>query len=251
MSLYPHTRRGDRLGYGFSKTILEDLVEMAETRVFMRACSTIDSTGRRLRWGPQLLAWSDMADQATFVEDTQEFMASLYSTAVRMTGNRTDAEDLVQETYLKAFRSYEKFSAGTNLRAWLFRIMTNTHINRYRAKSRRPEETDLEDVEDLYLYRRVRNQASIGRSAEDELIDLLSEGEVIEAIEALPDAYRLAVLLADVEGFSYKEVAEILEIPVGTVMSRLHRGRKTLQKALYDYAAAAGFAGTAATVAAE
>ena len=178
-------------------------------------------------------------------------MASLYSTAVRMTGNRTDAEDLVQETYLKAYRSYEKFNAGTNLRAWLFRIMTNTHINRYRAKTRRPEETDLDDVEDLYLYRRVRNQASISRSAEDELMDLLSEAEVIEAIEALPEAYRLAVLLADAEGFSYKEVAEILDIPVGTVMSRLHRGRKTLQKALYDYAAARGITGATAAASAD
>lgn len=181
-----------------------------------------------------------MADQATFVEDTEPFMASLYSTAVRMAGNRTDAEDLVQETYLKAYRSYGSFTAGTNLRAWLFRILTNTHINRYRAKSRRPDETDLDEVEDLYLYRRVRNQDQFGQSAEDQLMELLSEAEVISAVEALPDAYRLAVLLADVEGFSYKEIAEILDVPAGTVMSRIHRGRKMLQKELYSFAAKSG-----------
>lgn len=181
-----------------------------------------------------------MADRATFVEDTEPFMASLYSTAVRLTGNRTDAEDLVQETYLRAYRSYETFSEGTNLRAWLFRILTNTHINRYRARSRRPDETELDDIEDLYLYRRLHNSAAYGQSAEDQLMELFSEGEVVDAVEALPEAYRMAVLLADVEGFSYKEIAEILEIPVGTVMSRLHRGRKALQKELYEFAEARG-----------
>jgi RNA polymerase sigma-70 factor, ECF subfamily len=181
-----------------------------------------------------------MADRATFVEDTEPFMASLYSTAVRLTGNRTDAEDLVQETYLRAYRSYDSFTAGTNLRAWLFRILTNTHINRYRARTRRPDETELDDIEDLYLYRRLQNSSQYGQSAEDELMELFSEAEVVDAVEALPEAYRMAVLLADVEGFSYKEIAEILDIPVGTVMSRLHRGRKALQKELYDFAEARG-----------
>ncbi len=181
-----------------------------------------------------------MADRATFVEDTEPFMASLYSTAVRLTGNRTDAEDLVQETYLRAYRSYESFTTGTNLRAWLFRILTNTHINRYRARTRRPDETELDDIEDLYLYRRLHNSASYGQSAEDQLMELFSEGEVVDAVEGLPEAYRMAVLLADVEGFSYKEIAEILDIPVGTVMSRLHRGRKALQKELYEFAEARG-----------
>lgn len=181
-----------------------------------------------------------MADQATFVEDSEPFMASLYSTAVRLTGSRTDAEDLVQETYLRAYRSYGSFQAGTNLRAWLFRILTNTHINRYRARQRRPDETELDDIEDLYLYRRLQDQTRYGQSAEDQLMELFSEGEVVSAVENLPEAYRMAVLLADVEGFSYKEIAEILDIPVGTVMSRLHRGRKTLQKELYDFAEARG-----------
>lgn len=181
-----------------------------------------------------------MADKATFVEDTEPFMASLFSTARRLTGNQADAEDLVQETYLKAFRSYESFTAGTNLRAWLFRIMTNTHINRYRSKQRRVDETELDDLEDFYLYRRLHNPGALGRSAEDELMDLFSESEVVDAVEALPEVYRMAVLLADVEGFAYKEIAEILDIPIGTVMSRLHRGRKALQRELYDFAAARG-----------
>ena len=187
-----------------------------------------------------------MADRATFVEDTEPFMGSLYSTAVRLTGNRTDAEDLVQETYLRAYRSYESFTEGTNLRAWLFRILTNTHINRYRAKSRRPDESELDDIEDLYLYRRLHDATRYGQSAEEQLMELFSEAEVVAAVEGLPEAYRMAVLLADVEGFSYKEIAEILDIPVGTVMSRLHRGRKALQKELYDFAEARGLVATPA-----
>lgn len=186
-----------------------------------------------------------MADQATFVEDTEPFMRSLYSTALRLSGNRADAEDLVQETYLRAYRSYDRFQAGTNLRAWLFRILTNTQINRYRAKSRRPEEAELDDVEDFYLYRRLRADNKYGQSAEDQLLETFSEAEVVAAVEALPEAYRMAVLLADVEGFSYKEIAEILDIPVGTVMSRLHRGRKSLQKALYDFAETQGLVSSA------
>ena len=181
-----------------------------------------------------------MADRATFVEDTEPHMASLYSTARRLTGNRADAEDLVQETFLKAFRSYESFQEGTNLRAWLFRILTNSHINRYRARQRRPAETELDDIDDLYLYRRIRPAADLGRSAEETLMESFSEAEVVAAVEALPDIYRMAVLLADVEGFSYAEIAEMLDIPIGTVMSRLHRGRKALQKELYEFAVARG-----------
>ncbi len=167
-------------------------------------------------------------------------MGSLFSTALRMTGNRADAEDLVQDTYLRAYRSYGSFTEGTNLRAWLFRIMTNAHINRYRAKSRRVEESELDDIDDLFLYRRLTDPGQYSRSAEDELMDLFSESEVVAAVEALPESYRMAVLLADVEGFAYKEIAEILDIPIGTVMSRLHRGRKALQRELYTFAAARG-----------
>lgn len=184
-----------------------------------------------------------MADRSTFVEDTGEYMRPLYSTAVRLTTNPTDAEDLVQETYLRAFRSYGTFRAGTNLRAWLFRILTNAHINRYRAKKRRPEETGLDEAEDPSLHHRIRGGAGFGKSAEDELIEQFSEATVIDAVEGLAPAYRQAVLLADVEGFSYKEIAEILEIPIGTVMSRLHRGRVVLRRELAEYAAAVGLAG--------
>ncbi len=178
-----------------------------------------------------------MADQATFAEQAMEHMPSLYAAAMRMTRNKADAEDLVQETYLKAYRAFGGFQEGTNLRAWLYRILTNTFINTYRAKKRRPDESDLDDVEDLYLYRRLGalESAQAGRSAEDEVLDAFTDGEVKAALEALPDQFRMAVLLADVEGFQYKEIADILDIPIGTVMSRLHRGRRALQKSLFEF----------------
>src|SRR5438105_15572772 len=183
-----------------------------------------------------------MADQATFADDAMPLMSSLYSGALRMTRNPADAEDLLQETYLRAYRGFGGFEAGTNLKAWLYRILTNTFINSYRAKKRRPDESDLEEVEDLYLYRRLGGleAAAAGRSAEDELLDIYTDDEVKQAIEALPEQFRMAVLLADVEGFSYKEIAEILDVPIGTVMSRLHRGRKQLQKALWEFAGERG-----------
>ena len=164
-----------------------------------------------------------------------------------MTRNAADAEDLVQETYLKAYRAYGGFTEGTNLKAWLYRILTNTYINSYRAAKRRPEIADVEDVEDLYLYRRLAPGAGgqVGRSAEDEALDSFTDDEVKQAIESLPEAFRMAVLLADVEGFSYKEIAEITDVPIGTVMSRIHRGRRALQKALGDYAASRGLVGSA------
>jgi RNA polymerase sigma-70 factor (ECF subfamily) len=177
-----------------------------------------------------------MADNAEFTTEAMQYAQSLYSTALRMTRNQSDAEDLVQETYLKAFRSYGSFETGTNLKAWLFRILTNTFINTYRAKQRRPQESDLGSVEDLFLYKRLPSLAGISESAEEQLLDLFPAAEVREAIENLPETFLLPMLLNDVEGFSYKEVAEILDIPIGTVMSRLHRGRKTMQEALYDYA---------------
>jgi RNA polymerase sigma-70 factor (ECF subfamily) len=183
-----------------------------------------------------------VADQAQFAEDTEQFMGSLYSAALRMTRNPSDAEDLVQETYLKAYRGYGSFRAGTNLKAWLYRILTNTFINSYRAKRRHPEETELEEVEEFYLFRRLGGleAAAAGRSAEDEVLESMTDEEVKQAIESLPESFRMAVLLADLEGFSYKEIAEIMEVPIGTVMSRLHRGRRALQKALHDYGMARG-----------
>ena len=179
-----------------------------------------------------------MADQETFADDALPLMPSLYSAALRMTRNTADAEDLVSETYLRAYRSYGSFTAGTNLKAWMYRILTNAFISEYRRRQRRPAETDLDDVESLYLYRRLGGAARArhGRSLEDQLEALFAEHEVKQAVEALPDHYRLPVLLADVEGFSYAEIAEILDVPIGTVMSRLHRGRKQLHKRLYEYA---------------
>ncbi|MFA5565179.1 MAG: sigma-70 family RNA polymerase sigma factor [Acidimicrobiia bacterium] len=183
-----------------------------------------------------------MADQATFAAQAMEYMGALYSAALRMTRNPSDAEDLVQETYLKAYRGFGGFEEGTNLRAWLYRILTNTYINIYRARSNRPDEQTLDEGEDYMLYQLIGGleAARHGRSAEDELMDLVTESEVREALEALPENFRIPVLLADVEGFSYKEIAEMLDIPTGTVMSRLHRGRKGLQKRLYDFALARG-----------
>ena len=189
-----------------------------------------------------------MADQAHFTEVAMEHMPGLYSAAMRMTRNPADAEDLVQETYLKAYRSYKSFQEGTNLRAWLYRILTNTYINSYRAAQRRPVVTDVEDVEDLYLYKRMSGSGTgatgTGRSAEDEALDRFTDVDVKAALEALPEAFRMAVLLADVEGFSYKEISEITEVPIGTVMSRIHRGRRALQKALHSVGTARGLVGS-------
>lgn len=179
-----------------------------------------------------------MADQQDFADQAMEYAPQLYSAALRMTRNQADAEDLVQEAYLRGFRSFHTFKEGTNLRAWLFRILTNAYINKYRAKQRRPQETDLADVEDLYLYRRLGSMetAAASLSAEEQFLDLFTDDEVKTALEELPENFRLPVLLADVEGFAYKEIAEMLDIPIGTVMSRLHRGRKAMQRALYEYA---------------
>jgi RNA polymerase sigma-70 factor (ECF subfamily) len=186
-----------------------------------------------------------VADQATFAEEAMEYMPSLYTAALRMTRNPADAEDLVQETYLRAYRGFGGFKEGTNLKAWLYKILTNTFINSYRAKRRRPDESDIENVEDLYLYHRLGGLEAVeaGRSAEDTVLERVTETEVKDALESLPEQFRIAVLLGDVEGFSYKEIAEILDIPIGTVMSRLHRGRKALQKRLYDFGHDRGLVG--------
>jgi RNA polymerase sigma-70 factor (ECF subfamily) len=178
-----------------------------------------------------------VADQATFQAEAMPHMDGLYSAALRMTRNPADAEDLVQETFLKAYRAFPGFEAGTNLRAWLYRILTNTYINAYRARQRRPVVEDVDDVEELYLYRRLHDEVGISSaSAEDAVLGAMTDDSIKAALESLPDAFRIAVLLADVEGFSYAEIAEITEVPIGTVMSRLHRGRRALQKALLPYA---------------
>jgi RNA polymerase sigma-70 factor (ECF subfamily) len=175
---------------------------------------------------------------ARFERDVAPFLDSLYGAALRMTRNPVDAEDLVQEATLKAFAAFESFSEGTNLKAWLFRILTNTYINQYRKKQRSPLQTSADELTDSEL-----NEVgeSLGmRSAEAEAMARLADGEIVDALAALPDDFRMAVYLVDVEGFSYKEAAEIMETPVGTVMSRLSRGRKQLRDLLRDYAAERG-----------
>jgi RNA polymerase sigma-70 factor, ECF subfamily len=179
-----------------------------------------------------------MIAQEQFTADAMQFAPQLFSTALRMTRNRSDAEDLVQETYIKGWRSFHTFQEGTNLRAWLFRIMTNTYINKYNAAKRKGTEVELDDVEELFLYKRLGSidQSKLSSSAEDQMLNLFTDDEVKNALESLPEDFRIPVLLSDVDGFSYKEIAEMLEIPMGTVMSRLHRGRKAMQKMLYEYA---------------
>ena len=177
-----------------------------------------------------------MADQVNFENDAMQYAPQLYSAALRMTRNPADAEDVVQETFLKAYRAYDTFTVGTNLKAWLYRILTNTYINKYRKKQRRPNEVELGELQDLYLYKRLGEHSGAQVSAESEALDLFVDEDIIEALESLPENFRLPVLYADVEGFSYKEIAEILDVPIGTVMSRLHRGRKALQRKLWNLA---------------
>ena len=178
-----------------------------------------------------------MAEPDPFETEALAFLDALYRTGLRMTRSEAEAEDLVQETYIKAFRHRDQFTPGTNLKAWLFRILTNTFINQYRRKAARPDTTELDDVDESILYRHMRDVSpgSASPDPEAELIDNTLSSEVTEALESLPEKFRTTVLL-DVEGFSYKEIAQMLDIPIGTVMSRLHRGRKFLQKRLYDVA---------------
>src|SRR5437762_9631842 len=178
-------------------------------------------------------AQDDQALRERFERDVLPLLPSLYGAALRMTRNPADAEDLVQETYLRAYRGFAGFQEGTNLKAWLYRILTNTFINSYRKKQREPQTSSLDDVEDWYLFSRMAERGS-EPSAETSVLESLPDEDVQEALSSLPEQFRIAVLLADVEGFSYKEIAEITGVPIGTVMSRLHRGRKALEKRLWD-----------------
>jgi RNA polymerase sigma-70 factor (ECF subfamily) len=175
----------------------------------------------------------DPALKERFERDVVPLLSGMYSSALRMTRNPADAEDLVQETFLRAYRGFAGFQEGTNLKAWLYRILTNTFINAYRKKQREPKTVPDDNVEDWYLYDRLAAQSSEA-SAETTVLETMPDEDVKAALDELPEAFRMAVLLADVEGFSYKEIAGILEVPIGTVMSRLHRGRRALEKALWQ-----------------
>jgi RNA polymerase sigma-70 factor (ECF subfamily) len=186
--------------------------------------------------GVQVTAEDEAELRARFERDVLPLLPSLYGAALRMTRNPADAEDLVQDTYLRAFRGFGGFREGTNLKAWLYRILTNSYINIYRKKQREPQIVEgPDDADEWFLFDKLGSR-SVEGSAEEEVLDRIPDADVKAALESLPANFRMPVLLADVEGFSYKEIAEIMDTPIGTVMSRLHRGRKALEKALWETA---------------
>ncbi len=181
------------------------------------------------------------ATRARFEEEALKHLDALYRTALRMTRNPSDAEDLVQDALVRGYRFYDRFEPGTNFRAWLFKILTNTYINSYRRKQGRPQESSLEDTEEFFLYNQLSNDGERVTDVEDTVLDRLGADSIQRAIDQLPPQFRTTVQLSDVEGLSYAEIAEATGVAKGTVMSRLFRGRRQLQRALWDQAQAAGF----------
>lgn len=186
--------------------------------------------------------WTE-EDARRFEEEALSHLDALYRTALRLTRRPQDAEDLVQETYERAFRFADRFAPGTNLRAWLFKILTNAFISRYRRTTREPEATSLDNTEEYFLYHQIAGQQeqALTESAEEEMLARFVDQDVQRALEEVPEQFRLPVLLHDVEGFSYKEIAEIVGVPMGTVMSRLSRGRRLLQRSLWQFVQESGY----------
>mgnify|MGYP003347578126 FL=1 len=189
----------------------------------------------------ELVKESEADRNARFERDAMQFADQLYAAALRYTKNPEDAKDLVQDTYLKAFASFHQFEAGTNLKAWLYRVLQTTFINNYRKAQRQPQLTADAEVEDWQLYKSASHTPDQGKSAEISALENLPDSDIKRALNEIPEEFRMAVYLADVEGFSYKEIAEIVGVPAGTVMSRLHRGRKQLREKLTDYAKELGY----------